>query len=94
MFLLQLVVIASISKAFDSLDHDVLMRKLRNINLANNSLNWFRSYLDRRQVVRYEDMLSDTCKFKYGIPQRSWLGPTLFIFDINGLFKHVESVKC
>ena len=41
-----------ISKAFDSLDHDLLLNKLRKIGLAKNSIGWFESFLNRKQVVR------------------------------------------
>ena len=82
-----------ISKAFDSLDHEVLLRKLSNISLANNSLKWFKSYLDRTQHVKYNGNISDPTEFKYGIPQGSCLGPTLFIFYINDVFKEIDNVK-
>ena len=82
-----------ISKAFDSLDHDILIEKLRKVRLGYNSLSWFRSYLDRVQVVRYDGTVSNVCKFRYGIPQGSCLGPTLFIFYINELFRYITDVK-
>ena len=82
-----------ISKAFDSLDHRLLLRKLRNIGLAENSVKWFTSYLDRKQVVRYNGSISQAYTFKNGIPQGSCLGPTLFIFYINDLFKYLFNVK-
>ena len=81
------LIFLDISKAFDSLDHSLLLEKLRAIGLANNSINWFKSYLDRKQVVRHQGNISTECIFKNGIPQGSCLGPTLFIFYINDLSK-------
>ena len=82
-----------ISKAFDSLDHIVLLRKLKHINMAENSLNWFKSYLNRDQVIRINGNLSKPVKFEHGIPQGSCLGPTLFIFYINEIFTAITNVK-
>ena len=82
-----------ISKAFDSLDHGLLLGKLKNIGLADNAVSWFTSYLDRKQVVRHNGHISQAHTFKNGIPQGSCLGPTLFIFYINDLFKYLVNVK-
>ena len=82
-----------ISKAFDSLDHEILVNKLRKISLSDSSIRWFESYLDRVQIVRHNGMISKPCKFSNGIPQGSCLGPTLFIFYINELFKHIKDTK-
>ena len=81
-----------ISKAFDSLDHEVLLEKLRAIRLSDNSIKWFESYLDRIQIVGYNEMVSKPCKFRYGIPQGSCLGPTL-IFYINEIFRYIL-IRC
>ena len=61
--------------------------------MADNSLSWFKSYLDRIQYVRFNGNQSNSTVFKYGIPQGSCLGPTLFIFYINDVFKEIDNVK-
>ena len=71
----------------------MLLRKLSNISLANNSLNWFRSYLHRIQYVRFNGTKSDRTEFKYGIPQGSCHGPTLFICYINDVFNEIGNVN-
>ena len=63
------------------------------IGLANNSIGWFTSYLDRKQLVRYTEIVSEACAFKNGILHGNCLGPTLFIFYVNDLFKYLENVK-
>ena len=78
-----------ISKAFESLDHEILLNKLEHISLARNSMNWFRSYLDRVQMVRINGNLSAPVKVKYGIPQ----GSCLFIFYINEIFRYIDNVN-
>ena len=87
------LIFLDIPKAFDSLDHVLLLDKLREIGLTENSARWFESYLDRKQVVRHNGNVSNECAFKNGIPQGSCLGPTLFIFYINGLFKYLVDVR-
>ena len=71
----------------------MLICKLKHILLAQNSLSWFKSYLDRTQVVRINGEISKPVKFEYGIPQGSCLGPILFIFYINELFRYITDVK-
>ena len=76
-----------LSKAFDSVDHDVLITKLSWYGVSD--VEWFRSYLSgRRQVVRGGRL---TLPMSCGIPQGSILGPILFILftnDIYGFLTH------
>ena len=78
-----------LSKAFDSVKHSTLIKKLEFLGISNNSLAWFQSYLNNRyqrveitftsQKFRVTKMLSDLQPIKFGVPQGSILGPLLFI---------------
>ena len=80
-----------VRKAFDSLDHNILLTKLQVLGISGRMLTWFSSYLDRKQRVRHNGEVSDETKFCCGIPQGSCLGPTLFIFYINDVFEHIDN---
>ena len=75
-----------ISKAFDSIDHKILLGKLEHIGLSARSLRWFKLYLsDRRQCVYINGEVSETHPVDLGVPQGSILGPLLFNVYINSL---------
>ena len=75
-----------ISKAFDTVDHTILLQKLSVYGIRGNALSWFESYMkDRRQFVTYNGVLSETKILQCGVPQGSILGPLLFLIYINDL---------
>ena len=76
------------SKAFDTINHDILLYKLSHCGVRGKALEWFRSYLsNRRQYVFLNDHMSNMQNINCGVPQGSLLGPLLFIIYINDFCK-------
>ena len=89
---ISVIVLLDISKAFDSILHDLMIRKLRKAGLSESACAWFESYLSQRQqVVKFQNTVSDPLPLT--VPQGSIVGPVLFTLYGNDLFrvpKHCE----
>ena len=80
------VVFIDLKKAFDTIDHNILLRKLRIYGVYTISIQWFESYLLHQiQRCSLAGQLSNAAPFSCAIPQGSNLGPLLFLVYINDL---------
>ena len=81
------------AKAFDTVNHDILLEKLKYYGIRGLPLYWFKSYLSGRyHCVKINNATSDNKAIVCGVPQGSFLGSLLFLIYINDIYKSAPKV--
>ena len=85
------MILIDMQKAFQTINHDILLRKMYALRFSNRSINWFQSYLSNRSFREYvQGKYSCIVEIDCGVTQGSILGPLLFLLYVNNMKQDVD----
>ena len=86
------MILIDLQKAFYTINHDILLKKLSIIGFSDHTVKWFQSYLSNRKfMVNLENSFSEVSSISCGVPQGSIIGPLLFLIYVNDM---PMAIKC
>ena len=86
------MILIDLEKAFDKIDHQILIKKMKYLGFSENVIAWFKSYLSEGKFkININTSYSSPSNLTYSVPERSILGPFLFLLYVNDLPQAVVS---
>ena len=85
------MILIDLQKAFDTIDHNILLQKMSSLEISREVIDWYKSYLSSRKFhVNVHDKFSTSADLRCGIAQGSILGVLLFLLYINDMSQTVD----